>query len=91
MRRVVIYPGQDSYWVAGCPSLPGCVSQGRTRAEAVANIREAIGAYVAALQDDSLPVPLEDLHHVAAVAQRGDEEVITLEELQGQLKEDGLL
>ena len=57
MRQVFVYPGQDGYWVAECPSLPGCVSQGRTREEATANIREAIAAYVEALQEDGLPVP----------------------------------
>lgn len=59
MRQVVIYPGEDGLWVAECPSLPGCVSQGQTREEAIANVREAIEAYVAALEDDGLPVPEE--------------------------------
>jgi predicted RNase H-like HicB family nuclease len=57
MRQAMIYPGEDGYYVAECPSLPGCVSQGRTRQEAISNIREAIRAYVAALEDDGLPVP----------------------------------
>ena len=56
MRQVIIYPGEDGYWVAECPSLPGCVSQGRTKEEAVANIREAIQVYIAALRQDGLPV-----------------------------------
>jgi predicted RNase H-like HicB family nuclease len=59
MRQVIIYPGEDGYWVAECPSLPGCVSQGNTREEAIANIREAINGYVSALQEDHLPVPPE--------------------------------
>jgi predicted RNase H-like HicB family nuclease len=59
MRQVMIYPGQDGFYVAECPSLPGCVSQGRTREETVANIREAIRAYIGALEDDGLPVPEE--------------------------------
>ncbi|MBI1805608.1 MAG: type II toxin-antitoxin system HicB family antitoxin [Ignavibacteria bacterium] len=59
MRQVVIYPGEDKYWVAECPSLPGCVSQGRTKEEAIANIREAIQGYVAVLEEDRLPVPPE--------------------------------
>jgi predicted RNase H-like HicB family nuclease len=59
MRQVIIYPGEDGYWVAECPSLPGCVSQGETRAEAIASIREAIQGYVAALEQDHLPVPEE--------------------------------
>jgi predicted RNase H-like HicB family nuclease len=46
MRQVLIYPGENGYWVAECPSLAGCVSQGTTRAEAVANIGEAIEGYV---------------------------------------------
>lgn len=59
MRQVIIYPGEDGFWVAECPSLPGCVSQGASREAAVANIREAIDGYVLALQDDGLPVPEE--------------------------------
>jgi predicted RNase H-like HicB family nuclease len=59
MRQVVIYPGEDGYWIAECPSLPGCVSQGKTREEAAQNIKEAIRGYVAALEDDGLPVPEE--------------------------------
>ena len=59
MRQVVIYPGEDGYRVAECPSLPGCVSQGRTKEEAIANIKEAIQGYIAALQEDGLPIPEE--------------------------------
>jgi predicted RNase H-like HicB family nuclease len=39
---VVLRPGEDGYVVAECPVLPGCISQGRTREDALANIREAI-------------------------------------------------
>ena len=59
MRQVIIYAGEDIHWVAECPSLPGCISQGRTREEAIVNIREAIQGYVAALEEDHLPVPEE--------------------------------
>jgi predicted RNase H-like HicB family nuclease len=59
MRQVVIYPDEDGYWVAECPSLPGCISQGATREEAVENIREAIRVYIATLEEDRLPVPEE--------------------------------
>jgi len=59
MRQVIIYPGEDQYWIAECPSLPGCVSQGRTRGEAIVNFREAIQGYIAALEEDRLPVPPE--------------------------------
>ncbi len=59
MRQVIIYPGEDGYWVAECPSLPGCISQGTTKQDAIANIKEAIQGYVAALEQDNLPVPEE--------------------------------
>ena len=59
MRQVVIYPGEDGFWVAECPSLPGCISQGESREVAIKNIREAIDGYIIALQEDGLPVPEE--------------------------------
>ena len=64
MRQVLLYPGEDGYWVAECPSLPGCISQGGTKEEAITNVREAIQGYVAALEADGLPVPEE---HVEAL------------------------
>jgi len=67
MRQVVIYPGEDGYWITQCLSLPGCISQGKTRAEAIANIREAIEGYLAALEDDHLPIP-EDQFETLLVA-----------------------
>ena len=57
MRQVILLPGEDGFWVVECPSLPGCVSQGRTKGEAIENIKEAIRGYVAALEEDGLPVP----------------------------------
>ena len=59
MRQVVIYRGEDEYWVVECPSLPGCISQGKTKEEAVQNIKEAISGYVGALEEDGLQVPEE--------------------------------
>jgi len=59
MRQIVLYPGEDGYWIAECPSLPGCITQGKTREEAIANARDAIHEYVAALEQDRLPVPEE--------------------------------
>ena len=68
MRQVVIYPGEDGYFVVECPSLPGCISQGKTRDEAIENIKEAIEGYIAALEEDGLPVPEENFDvHVVVV------------------------
>jgi len=48
---VVLEEGEDGYIIASCPSLPGCYSQGKTEAEALANIREAIIAYLLVADD----------------------------------------
>jgi antitoxin HicB len=50
---------EDGIFVATCPTLPGCVSQGQTRTEAIANIREAIEAYLKSLlkHGDFVPRP----------------------------------
>jgi predicted RNase H-like HicB family nuclease len=53
--------------VAEVPSLPGCISQGKTREEAVTNIREAINAYVNALKEDGISVPEERFDALLAV------------------------
>ena len=55
--RVLIEPDEDGVFVAEVPALPGCISQGNTRAEAVANIKEAIAAYLESLQKHGEPVP----------------------------------
>jgi predicted RNase H-like HicB family nuclease len=57
MRQVIIYPGEDGWWVAECPSLPGCISQGKTREEAQANIKEAIEGYLESLEKHGEPIP----------------------------------
>ncbi len=57
MRMVIIRPGEDFGWVAECPSLPGCVSQGPTKAEAMANIKEAIEGWIEATIAQGRAVP----------------------------------
>jgi predicted RNase H-like HicB family nuclease len=49
--KVIIEPGEDSGFVASVPALRGCLSQGATREEALANIREAIEGWLEAEQD----------------------------------------
>ncbi|MCA9737904.1 MAG: type II toxin-antitoxin system HicB family antitoxin [Gemmatimonadetes bacterium] len=55
--RVLIDQDEDGVFVAQVPSLPGCVSQGRTRAEAIANVKEAIAGYLESLDAHGDPVP----------------------------------
>jgi predicted RNase H-like HicB family nuclease len=59
MREVILYPGEDGFWVVECPTLPGCISQGKTKKEALKNIKEAISCYIHSLEEDKLPVPEE--------------------------------
>ncbi|MBN2541271.1 type II toxin-antitoxin system HicB family antitoxin [bacterium] len=67
MRQIVIYPGEDGFWVAECPSLPGCISQGKSKEEAINNIREAIKLYIEALEEDELPIPGEKFEVMTVV------------------------
>lgn len=60
MRAVVLFHGEDGYWVAECPSLPGCISQGDTKAEAIANIREAIEGWIETMRAHGQPIPEEN-------------------------------
>ncbi len=57
MRRVILYPGEDGCLVAEVPSLPGCISQGRTRDDALANIRKAIALHIEVLLERGEAVP----------------------------------
>ena len=54
---VVFETDEDGWEVASCPTLPGCHSQGRTRDEALANIREAIRGYLASMREHGEPLP----------------------------------
>jgi predicted RNase H-like HicB family nuclease len=56
---VVLEQESDGGYVVSVPALSGCVSQGDTRAEALANIREAIALYIEDFRDAGDPVPTE--------------------------------
>ncbi len=55
--RIVIAQDEDGVFVAECPSLPGCISQGKTRSEALANIKDAIAGYLESLRKHNEPIP----------------------------------
>jgi predicted RNase H-like HicB family nuclease len=67
-RRVLLYPGEDGYTVAEVPSLPGCVSQGATRDEALENIREAISLHEEVLRDRGEIIPEDNVELVEVAA-----------------------
>jgi len=55
--RILIEQDEDGIFVAECPSLPGCVSQGKTRREALENIQDAIKGYLKSLKKHNEPIP----------------------------------
>ena len=55
--RVLIERDEDGVFVAEVPALPGCISQGTTRQEALQNVQEAIGVYLESLQERREPIP----------------------------------
>ncbi len=66
-RKVVLYPGEDGYVIAEVPSLQGVVSQGKTREEALQNIKEAASLHIEVLRDRGLSVP-QDKTEMAEIA-----------------------
>jgi len=57
--RVIIEQDEDGILVARVPDLPGCATESKTREELMANVKEAIEAYIEALKKDGAPVPIE--------------------------------
>jgi len=55
---VTLYPGEDGWIIAECPVIPGCISQGKTEEEAMANIREAIDLCIEVRKEEGLPLVL---------------------------------
>jgi antitoxin HicB len=66
--RVLVEPDEDGVFVAECPTLPGCISQGVTRDEALINIKEAIAGYLASLEKHGEPIPLPVNEEVVEVS-----------------------
>ena len=56
---VTLYQDEDKVWVVECPAIPGCVSQGQTRSEALTNIREAIALCLEVRAEQGYPLTVE--------------------------------
>ena len=65
---ITLQRDEDGVWIAECPSIPGCVSQGETRTEAEANIREAIIGCLEVRAEQGLPLTIETRSVVVPVA-----------------------
>jgi antitoxin HicB len=55
--RILIEQDEDGVFVTECPTLPGCISQGKTRTEALENIQDAIKGYLESLRKHNEPIP----------------------------------
>jgi antitoxin HicB len=55
--RILIEQDEDGVFIVECPSLPGCISQGHTRKEAISNIHDAIRGYLESLKKHNEPIP----------------------------------
>ena len=65
---VTLSPGEDGYIVAECPTLPGCVSQGKTKEEALENIREAIEGILELRRTQNHPIRPPDIVEISVAA-----------------------
>jgi len=65
--RVILEPNELGGYTVMVPLLPGCISEGDTKAEALANIKEAIELYIESLQADGEPIPTEEAVEEAVV------------------------
>lgn len=63
--QIVLERGEDGYFVAHCPSLKGCWSQGKTREEALDNVREAIALYLESEPEDIVASPEREVLELA--------------------------
>ena len=66
--RVLIEQDEDGVYVAEVPALPGCISQGKTRSEAIDNVKEAIFGYLESLKAHDEPVPPSITEEVVEVS-----------------------
>ena len=55
--RIIVEQDEDGVYVAQCPTLPGCISEGETRNEAIENITDAIQGYIESLKKHKEPIP----------------------------------
>ncbi len=66
--KIILKKGEDGWFTVTCPSLPGCISQGKTEGEAEKNIKEAIELHLKSLAEDGLPLRSEPNEKQAVIS-----------------------
>ncbi len=66
--RILIEQDEDGMWVSECPSLPGCIAQGKTRKETLENIKDAIRGYIESLDKHNEPIPPSIVEEILQIA-----------------------
>ncbi len=64
MKYTVIITRDDGYYVVNVPALPGCFTQGKTKKEALINIKEAITAYIESLKKHNEKIPRDNAEEI---------------------------
>ncbi|MEH1829567.1 MAG: type II toxin-antitoxin system HicB family antitoxin [Nostoc sp.] len=67
--NVILDRDEDGVWIVECPSIPGCISQGQTREEALENIKDAIAACLEVRAELGLPLTVETHTALTAIMQ----------------------
>ncbi|MBN1291192.1 MAG: type II toxin-antitoxin system HicB family antitoxin [Candidatus Latescibacteria bacterium] len=67
--RIVIEQDEDGMYIAECPVLPGCISQGKTRKEAIENIQDAISGYIESLKKHNESIPPSIFEEIVEIAE----------------------
>jgi predicted RNase H-like HicB family nuclease len=65
--RVILEPNEEGGYTVYVPVLPGCISEGDTREEALTNIKEAVELYIESLEDDNEPIPSDKAFEEAVI------------------------
>lgn len=63
--KIILEPSEEGGYTAFVPSLPGCISEGETKEEALKNIREAIELYLEPVEDDQVFTPNSEMIELA--------------------------
>jgi len=66
--RILIEQDEDGMYISECPSLPGCISEGATRTEAIENIKDAIKGYLTSLKKHNEPIPSSIQEEIIEIA-----------------------